>query len=237
MTPSGPSQILAVARGRHRIHAEVTPGDGPPLVLMHGFPDSLHLYDRVMPHLAGHRPVVRFDFLGWGCSDKPEGYPYTATNQVGDVEAVIESASAHVDTNRVVLVAHDASGPPAIDWALDHSERVERMVLLNTYYHWNLHLRRPPAPSPASRSPYRSGAPGGGRHSWPRRSIGSGTPMRRPASTRRLTVLGEKHASCTSGWAILPPRTRSRSCSPDDHRPGWPCSSNTADPRRPPPCQ
>jgi haloalkane dehalogenase len=34
----------------------------------------------------------------------------------------------------VVLVAHDASGPPAIDWALDHPERVSALVLLNTYY-------------------------------------------------------------------------------------------------------
>ena len=39
-----------------------------------GFPDNLHLYDRLVPHLSG-RKVVVFDFLGWGGSDKPEGYP------------------------------------------------------------------------------------------------------------------------------------------------------------------
>ena len=50
---------------------------------MHGFPDNTHLYDRLLPHLAGRRPVVRFDFLGWGRSDKPAGYPYTAANQAG----------------------------------------------------------------------------------------------------------------------------------------------------------
>jgi pimeloyl-ACP methyl ester carboxylesterase len=42
-------------------------------------------------------------------------------------------------------VAHDASGPPAIDWALAHPGRVQTLVLLNTYYHWTPALRRPPA--------------------------------------------------------------------------------------------
>ena len=40
----------------------------------------------------------------------------------------------HLQLVSVVLVAHDASGPPAIDWALDHPERVSALVLLNTYY-------------------------------------------------------------------------------------------------------
>ena len=44
-----------------------------------------------------------------------------------------------------ILVVHDASGPPAIDWALDHPSRVSAMVLLNTYYSWTPALRRPPA--------------------------------------------------------------------------------------------
>ncbi|GIH18936.1 alpha/beta fold hydrolase [Rugosimonospora africana] len=138
-------RVLSVARGSHRIHAEVTPGAGAPVILMHGFPDSLHLYDRLMPHLAGRVPVVRFDFLGWGRSDKPAGYPYTATNQAGDLAAVIDAVGNHVDADRVVLVAHDASGPPAIDWALANPGRVAGLVLLNTYYHWIPSLRRPPA--------------------------------------------------------------------------------------------
>jgi pimeloyl-ACP methyl ester carboxylesterase len=112
---------------------------------MHGFPDNTHLYDRLLPHLAGRRPVVRFDFLGWGRSDKPPGYPYTATNQVGDLQAVLDATAPDLTTTRVTLVAHDASGPPAIDWALANPGRVEALVLLNTYYHWTPSLRRPPA--------------------------------------------------------------------------------------------
>ena len=138
-------QKLDVARGPHHIHAEIVPGSGVPIVLMHGFPDNVHLYDRLLPYMTGDRPVVRFDCLGWGQSDKPVGYPYTAVNQVGDIDAVVDAVDARVGDSRVVLVAHDASGPPAIDWALANPERIAMLVLLNTYYHWTPALRRPPA--------------------------------------------------------------------------------------------
>jgi pimeloyl-ACP methyl ester carboxylesterase len=139
------AQTLPVSRGPYRLHAELAPGPGLPVVLMHGFPDSTHLYDRLVPHLAGRAPVVRFDFLGWGRSDKPAGYPYTADNQAVDLTAVIGALDEHAGGGRLVLVAHDASGPPAIDWALAQPDRVARLVLLNTYYHWTAALRRPPA--------------------------------------------------------------------------------------------
>ncbi len=136
---------LTVPRGPYRLHAELIPGTGPPVVLMHGFPDNTHLYDRMLPHLAGRRALVRFDFLGWGRSDKPRGYPYTAGNQVGDLAAVIDTVTERFGADRLMLVAHDASGPPGIDWALANPRRVARLVLLNTYYHWTPSLRRPPA--------------------------------------------------------------------------------------------
>src|SRR5689334_22552558 len=65
-----------VQRGPYRIHAREQAGAGPTIVLMHGYPDNHHLYDRLVPHLRG-RHVVVFDFLGWGESDKPKGYEYT----------------------------------------------------------------------------------------------------------------------------------------------------------------
>jgi haloalkane dehalogenase len=129
-----------VPRGRYRIYAREYAGEEPAIVLMHGFPDNLHLYDRLVPHLSGRR-VVTFDFLGWGRSDKPEGYPYTADNQTRDLNAVIE----HLGLESVVPVAHDASGPPAIDWALAHPDRTAALVLLNTYYGRTSSLRRPEA--------------------------------------------------------------------------------------------
>jgi len=121
------------------MYAREYPGEEPAIVLMHGFPDNLHLYDRLLPWLITSRRVVTFDFLGWGESDKPAGYPYTAANQVGDLDAVIEQ----LHLQQVVLVAHDASGPPAIDWALAHAERVAALVLMNTYY-CSMPTLRPP---------------------------------------------------------------------------------------------
>jgi haloalkane dehalogenase len=130
-----------VQRDQHRIYVQEYPGEEPAIVLMHGFPDNLHLYDRLIPYLSPPRRVITFDFLGWGASDKPLGYPYTASNQVGDLDAVI----TELRLQQVILVAHDASGPPAIDWALAQSERIAGLVLLNTYYCAMRTLRSPEA--------------------------------------------------------------------------------------------
>jgi haloalkane dehalogenase len=134
-------QETFVQRHQHRVYVRDHPGAEPTIILMHGFPDNLHLYDRLSPYLSPPRRVVLFDFLGWGSSDKPSGYPYTADNQVGDLDAVI----TQLGFGQVVLVAHDASGPPAIDWALANPERVAGLVLLNTYYCQMPTLRPPEA--------------------------------------------------------------------------------------------
>jgi haloalkane dehalogenase len=130
-----------VRRDQHRIYVRDYPGPEPAIILMHGFPDNIHLYDRVVPFLSPARRVITFDFLGWGASDKPAGYPYTAKNQEGDLDAVIDG----LNLRQVVLVAHDASGPPAIDWALDHPGGLAALVLLNTYYCAMPTLRSPEA--------------------------------------------------------------------------------------------
>jgi pimeloyl-ACP methyl ester carboxylesterase len=133
-------QETFVRRNGHRIHVRDHPGAEPAIILMHGFPDNLHLYDRLCPYLSPPRRLVLFDFLGWGSSDKPAGYPYTAANQVGDLDAVI----TQLGLEQVTLVVHDASGPPGIDWALAHPQRVAGLVLLNTYY-CDMPTLRPPA--------------------------------------------------------------------------------------------
>lgn len=119
-----------VQRNLHRIYARDYAGEKPTIILLHGFPDNLHLYDRLVPFLAPSRRVVTFDFLGWGASDKPLGYPYTTKHQEADLDTVVKQ----LQLGQILLVAHDASGPPAIDWALDHPDQVAALVLLNTYY-------------------------------------------------------------------------------------------------------
>ena len=130
-----------VDRDGHRICTREYPGQEPAILLLHGFPDNLHLYDRLLPHLHPPRRVITFDFLGWGGSDKPTGYPYTAANQTGDLDAVIRQ----LGLDQVTVVVHDASGPPGIDWALGHPDRVAALILLNTYYCRMPGLRSPEA--------------------------------------------------------------------------------------------
>jgi haloalkane dehalogenase len=135
-----PFQEHRVPFNTYHLYAREFSGDGPAIVLLHGFPDDLHLYDYLVPCLRG-RHVIAFDFLGWGLSDKPEGYRYTAARQIAEIDGVVN----YFRLEHVVLVAHDASGPPAIDWSLDHPERVAQLVLLNTYYSWMPTLRAPEA--------------------------------------------------------------------------------------------
>jgi pimeloyl-ACP methyl ester carboxylesterase len=106
-------------------------GDGPTIVLMHGFPDDQHLYDLVAPALGRTHRTITFDFVGWGTSSTPPpGHTYTFDDLRGDLEAVL----AYFHVGRVVPVVHDASGWPGIDWALDHPDSVAALVLLNTAY-------------------------------------------------------------------------------------------------------
>src|SRR5260370_13088706 len=80
-------------------------GTDPAFVLMHGFPDNLHIYDRLIPALHG-RQVLTFDFLGWGASDKPGGHAYTSKQQADGLHAAL----AALQVRQVVPVARDPPG-------------------------------------------------------------------------------------------------------------------------------
>ena len=67
-----PSTVSLGAEGS--LYVRDYAGAEPAFVLMHGFPDNLHIWDDLIPHLtASGRRVVTFDFLGFGASDKPAG--------------------------------------------------------------------------------------------------------------------------------------------------------------------
>jgi alpha-beta hydrolase superfamily lysophospholipase len=64
-------------------------------VLMHGFPDNLHIYDDLIPYLvAGGRRVVTFDFLGFGALDKLPDATYSFKQQLGDLDSVVEHSAS-----------------------------------------------------------------------------------------------------------------------------------------------
>lgn len=120
-----------VSRPDGRVYARDYRGAGPAFVLMHGFPDNLHIYDELVPLLvAAGRRVVTFDFLGFGASDKSAGAAYSFRQQLGDVEAVVEA----LELGTIVPVAHDSSGMAALNFALDHPDLVHSVIMLNSAY-------------------------------------------------------------------------------------------------------
>jgi haloalkane dehalogenase len=120
-----------VPRGGHSLYVQEYSGKGPAFVLLHGFPDDLHIFDRVVPYLVrGGRHVVALDFLGFGSSDKPEGYPYGFEQQRKDVDVVVN----FLGLEKVIPVAHDAGGVAGIDYVVSTPRRIAGLCLLNTFY-------------------------------------------------------------------------------------------------------
>ena len=110
------------------IEYEVT-GEGRPVVLLHGFPDSGRLWRHQVPALAdaGFKVIVP-DMRGYGRSDKPaEVAAYTMNLLVSDVLAVLGAAGAE----RAHVVGHDWGAGVAWATALAAAERVERLVALS----------------------------------------------------------------------------------------------------------
>jgi len=119
------------------LHVTDQPGAEPAVVLLHGFPDDSRIYDRLIPHLAPHRAVA-FDFLGYGHSDRADGH-FDPGQHEAELEAVLDA----LGIDRAILAGHDAGGPVAVNFTLDHPDRVSRLVLMNTYYGTAARLRFP----------------------------------------------------------------------------------------------
>jgi pimeloyl-ACP methyl ester carboxylesterase len=130
---SDPSEFTEhrVPRTEGSLYTRDYTGAGPAFVLMHGFPDNLHIWDGLIPHLAASgRRVVTFDFLGFGASDKPAGAAYGFKQQLGDLEAIVEG----LGLGTIVPVAHDSSGMAALNYALTHPNGVDSVIMLNSAY-------------------------------------------------------------------------------------------------------
>ena len=119
-----------IPRGEGSLYARDYAGTGPAFVLMHGFPDNLHIWDDLIPHLvASGRRVVTFDFLGFGASDKPAA-AYSFQQQLGDLQAVVDGLAL----GKIVPVAHDSSGMATLNYALAHPGAVDSAIMLNSAY-------------------------------------------------------------------------------------------------------
>lgn len=133
--------------------------DGPPLLLLHGFPQTHAIWHRVAQRLADRHRLVMPDLRGYGDSSKPEGGPdhaqYSKRAMAQDMVALMQS----LGHPRFALCGHDRGGRVAHRLALDHPDAVQTLALVDiaptldmyeatdmafarAYYHW-FHLIQP----------------------------------------------------------------------------------------------
>ena len=138
-------------------------GEGPPVLLLHGYPESHVMWHKVAPALARDYTVVCADLRGYGDSSKPKGLPdhsnYSKRAMALDMVEVMD-ALGH---ERFHVVGHDRGGRVAHRLARDHSSRVRSLTVLDisptlkmyqstnmafarAYYHWFFLIQ--PAPLP-----------------------------------------------------------------------------------------
>ena len=114
-------------------------GDGPPLVLVHGFPETHAMWHRLAPELSKTHRVVCLDLRGYGWSSAPKGDPahetYSKRAMGRDVVTVMETLGhAHF-----AFAGHDRGARVGYRLALDHPGRLERLILLDilpTFHVW-----------------------------------------------------------------------------------------------------
>ncbi|MDG2382146.1 MAG: alpha/beta hydrolase [Pirellulaceae bacterium] len=107
----------------------VTAGEGPLMVMVHGFPDYWYTWRNQMPELSKHYQVVAIDQRGYNKSGQPEGVEnYSVDKLASDVAAVIK----HFGRDRAIIVGHDWGGIVSWTFAMMYPEMTEKLIILNT---------------------------------------------------------------------------------------------------------
>jgi pimeloyl-ACP methyl ester carboxylesterase len=102
-------------------------GEGEPVVLLHGIPTWSFLYGDAIPLLAAGARVLAPDFLGHGYSDRRDRFDRSLRAQTRMILAFLDS----LGLERATIVGHDTGGGVALIMAIEHPERVARLVLTN----------------------------------------------------------------------------------------------------------
>ena len=128
-------------------------GTGPPLLLLHGFPQTMAMWHRVAPVLAEHFTVVCADLRGYGASGRPDaGDDHAGYSKRAMAQDQVEVMSA-LGFDRFAVAGHDRGGRVVRRMCLDHPDRVSAAAVLDivptatvfattdqalatAYYHW-----------------------------------------------------------------------------------------------------
>ncbi len=106
-------------------------GSGEPLLMLHGNPTWSFYFRRLIIAFRERYRVIVPDHMGCGLSDKPDGsrYDFRLKSRVDDLNALI----THLNPDQpITLIVHDWGGMIGLAWALEHLERIGRLVIMNT---------------------------------------------------------------------------------------------------------
>jgi haloacetate dehalogenase len=106
-------------------------GTGPPLLLLHGFPQTHACWHRVAPELARTHEVITPDLRGYGSSEAPPGGPRGEGYSKREMAVELVALMAKLGHEQFAVVGHDRGARVAFRLALDHPRRVTRVALLN----------------------------------------------------------------------------------------------------------
>ncbi|MGE3725050.1 MAG: alpha/beta fold hydrolase [Candidatus Sericytochromatia bacterium] len=121
------SQYIHLPQGKaHYLQA----GQGEPILMLHGIPTHAGLWRKIVPELARVGNAIALDFLGYGQSDKPLNINYDFASQYQFLSDFIEAQNYRDMT----LVVTDLGSVIGIHYALQHPERVKRLVILEGAY-------------------------------------------------------------------------------------------------------
>lgn len=128
-------------------------GEGPPVLLLHGYPQTLAMWHLVAPRLAGSYTVVAADLRGYGDSSKPDGSGDHAEYSKRAMALDQVQLMQELGFDSFAVVGHDRGGRVAHRMALDHPEKITKLAVLDiaptrhvfetadkelatAYYHW-----------------------------------------------------------------------------------------------------
>ena len=102
-------------------------GEGSPVLLLHGIPTWSFLYHDVIPTLSATHRVIAPDFLGHGYSDRRDRFDRSLVAQMDAMIALLD----RLEIEKISFVGHDTGGGVALMTAIEHPERVDRLILSN----------------------------------------------------------------------------------------------------------
>jgi len=107
-------------------------GAGPPLLLLHGYPDNLQIWCELAPRLARRHQVIAFDWPGMGYS---ENWPGGATpaHMADRLKRLLDAWQIE----RATVLGMDMGGQPALMFAAQYPERVESVAVVNSLVLWD----------------------------------------------------------------------------------------------------